>query len=50
MSIEHRGMREAKTSGGIVHGTLRSEDALDIWFHFVEHASKVSGKIENFIK
>ena len=50
MSIEHRGMREAKTSGGIVHKTLCNEDALDIWFHFVEHISKVSGKIENLIK
>ena len=50
MSIEHRGMSEAKTSGGIVHKTLRNEDALDIWFHFVEQTSKVSGKIENLIK
>ena len=50
MSIEHRGMREVKTSGRIVHGTLRNEDALDIWFHFVEHTSKVSGKIENLVK
>ena len=49
-SIEHIGMREAKTSGGIVHGTLRNEDSLDIWFHLVEHTSKVSGKIENLIK
>ena len=32
MNIEHSGIREAKASGGIVHGTLRNEDALDIWF------------------
>ena len=32
MSIEESVMREAKTSGGIGHGTLRHEDALDLGF------------------
>ena len=35
-------MREAKTSGGIGHGALRHEDALESWFLFIEHTSKVS--------
>ena len=32
MGIEESAMREAKTSGGIGHGPLRHEDALDLGF------------------
>ena len=32
MSIKELAMREAKTSGGIGHGALRHEDALDLGF------------------
>ena len=32
MSIEESAMREAKISGGIGHGALRHEDALDLGF------------------
>ena len=32
MSVEESAMREAKTSGGIGHGALRHEDALDLGF------------------
>ena len=35
-------MIEAKTSGGIGHGTLCHEDALGPWFLFIEHTSNVS--------
>ena len=42
MSIEQSVMREAKTFGGIGHGALRHEDALESWFLFIENTSKVS--------
>ena len=42
MSIEESMMREAKTSGGIGHGALRHEDALESWFLFIDHTSKVN--------
>ena len=42
MIIEESVMIEAKTSGGIGHGALRHEDALESWFLFIDHTSKVS--------
>ena len=42
MSIEESVMTEAKTSGGIGHGALCHEDALESWFISIEHTSKVS--------
>ena len=43
MAIEESVMRDAKTSGGLVHGTLRNIDSsLDTWFLYASHTAEVS--------
>ena len=51
MAIEESVMRDAKSSGGFSHGTLRDLDAsLETWFLFTECTSKISGKVKSLVE
>ena len=51
MAIEESVMRDAKSSGGLSHGTLRDLDAsLETWFLFTECTSKISEKVKSLVK
>ena len=50
MSIEETVNRDAKSSGGLTHGTLRNiETMLITWFSFTQCTSAVSGKLQSVI-
>ena len=51
MAIEESVMRDAKTSGGFMPGTLRNADSsLVTWFLFASHRAEVSKKVEQLVK
>ena len=51
MAIEESVMRDAKTSGGFMPGTLRNIDfAVETWFLFASHTAEVSKNFEQLVK